>query len=396
MMPNRIAIKLTQKGEKALKSEHPWIFESSIAQVSKEASAGDLAIVFGKKKNQFLGFGLYDPQSPIRIKMLQFRDRANFDQAFIQRKINAAYQIRKPLLATDTNSYRLVFGENDGLPSLIIDIYDTVAVVKIYSMIWQPYLDWISISLENQNIASTAILRLSRNVMKHSSLEEGTILFGKIDNYEVVFREYGLRFKAHVLKGHKTGYFLDHRANRKEVGLLARGKTILDVFSYAGGFSVHALCGGAKEVTSVDISQQALQLAISNAALNGEYNNHKTLCGDAFNILAQLKDQKTSYDLVIIDPPALAKSAAEVHRAKQSYTRLLKFGIALIAKNGILLMASCSSRISKEDLKLLCESELLLSRRKYTLIKESQHDIDHPIGFPEGAYLKSFFYRLDC
>src|SRR5690606_21539908 len=184
----------------------------------------------------------------------------------------------------NTNSYRLVFGENDGFPGFITDVYAEVMVVKLYSAIWFPYLQDILELLIEVSGCKTVVLRLSRNLQAQNyfDLKDGMVLYGTLKNEEVVFVEHGVLFTANVIKGHKTGYFLDHRENRRRVGELAKNKTVLDVFSYAGGFSVHALAGGAEGVTSVDISKQALELATSNAALNGFVDNHYTLAGDAF------------------------------------------------------------------------------------------------------------------
>jgi 23S rRNA (cytosine1962-C5)-methyltransferase len=216
-----------------------------------------------------------------------------------------------------------------------------------------------------------------------------------LNNPEVVFLEHGLSFMAHVLKGHKTGYFLDHRANRKRVGEFARGKTVLDVFAYAGGFSVHALAGGASEVTSVDVSRQALELAQRNAHLNPYTGEHLTICGDAFEVLRTLGDENRLFDVVVIDPPSFAKRASEVSGAELAYKRLVRMGKVLVAPGGVLVMASCSSRIKKEQFFDLVEEELQKGSRVFQLESSWGHDIDHPVGFPEGAYLKCGFWKVD-
>jgi 23S rRNA (cytosine1962-C5)-methyltransferase len=226
-------------------------------------------------------------------------------------------------------------------------------------------------------------------------LKDGQVIYGALENEVVVFREHGVLFSANVIKGHKTGYFLDHRHNRKRVGELANGKTVLDVFSYAGGFSVHALKGGAKEVISLDISKQALGMAKENVALNMHQGEHSVMVADAFDGLQKLIDHKTVFDIVVIDPPSFAKRASEIHKAMISYARLAELGSQLVSSNGILVLASCSSRVLAEDFFKISEERILTSGRSFSVLEKTDHDIDHPISFPEGAYLKCGYYRLD-
>ena len=266
-LPKNIAVKLTAKGEHSVVRGHPWIFSNSIIKINQDANTGDLAIIFDKNKNRVIGIGLYDAKSPIRIKMIHNAEaKATINNEFFHQKIQHAFNKRVDLLRTETNSYRLIYGENDGFPSLIADVYNKVLVIKLYSEIWLPYLEGILKGLKEVSNTDTIVMRLSRslqNSMNHS-LKDGEVLFGNLDNDVVQFIEHGIKFSANVIKGHKTGYFLDHRHNRKHVGELSENKKVLDVFSYAGGFSVHALANGASEVTSLDISKQALQIAIEN------------------------------------------------------------------------------------------------------------------------------------
>ncbi len=398
VLPKTLAVKLTKDGERSVRKRHPWIFSKSIQKLNKEGASGDIAIIFDQQTNNTIGVGLYDPMSPIRIKMLHFDGPAKIDASFFSEKIKQAFQIRKPLLQTQTNSYRLLFGENDGFPGLIADVYAHVLVIKIYSAIWKPYLKDILSLLQKTAEAETVVLRLSRNLQKDKEsdfYQEGTILVGELSDPTVHFVEHGVQFSANVIQGHKTGYFLDHRHNRKRVGELSKGKTVLDIFSYAGGFSVHALAGGAKEVTSVDISEQALNLAIENGKLNPHQGVHHTIQGDAFKIMEELIHKRETFEVVIIDPPSFAKSASEIHKALHQYGVLANLGLQLTTKKGMLVLASCSSRVGATDFFDLIEKELRESGRRFQLMETTQHDIDHPISFPEGAYLKTAYYQLD-
>ena len=393
----RIAIKLKPAAERMVKKGHPWVFENSITKQSGEAKAGDLAIIYDNKKNKFLACGLYDPKSPIRIKLLQYHKPSSIDSAWFLEKIHAAFEIRRPLFQTNTNSYRLIYGENDGLPGLIADVYHDVLVMKLYSAIWFPYLDLIVPHLLNLNQCKTIVLRLSRSLQNSDTdhnFKDGQILFGTLENEVVIFKEHGLNFSANVVHGHKTGYFLDHRENRRKVGELAKNKKVLDVFSYAGGFSVHALAGGATEVTSIDISAKALEMARQNAALNPHQGKHTTLAVDAFEGMETLIQQGRQFDLVIIDPPSFAKRESEVEIAKKQYAKLARFGAKLVGPEGTILLASCSSRIKAEVFFQISEEAIQATGKHFKLIEKTFHDVDHPITFPEGAYLKAGYYTF--
>ena len=395
---DKIAVKLTQKAEVLVKKGHPWVFDKSIVKQSIAGKSGDLVIIFDNRKNKFMACGFYDLSSPIRIKILQANKPANINADWFKNKIRTAYEKRLPLLKTATNSYRLIYGENDNLPSLIADVYDSVLVVKLYATFWLPYLNDILPELLAISNTKTLVLRMSRNVQKEGNeygLKDGQVLHGTLENEVVVFEEHGVNFSANVIHGHKTGYFLDHRANRKKVGEMAKGKTVLDVFSYAGGFSVHALAGGATEVTSLDISGPALEIAKANALLNNFSGTHKTIVGDAFDEMEILARERTEFDIVVIDPPSFAKSAIEIDRAINSYKRLANLGLKLVKRGGTLVLASCSSRVTSDVFFELMEEVMQTAKVNYKVLTTTKHDTDHPIGFKEGAYLKTIYIRIN-
>ncbi|MFK8058275.1 MAG: class I SAM-dependent rRNA methyltransferase [Saprospiraceae bacterium] len=397
-MPQNLPVRLTAQGERHLRAKHPWIFSDSIESLKGEGKTGDLAVIFDRKKNKFIGVGLYDPDSPIRIKMLHSGGPARINAEFFQARIAEAHALRAPLLATDTNSYRLLNGENDGFPALIADVYAEVIVVKVYSMIWHTYFDDILAALLETTGCTTAVLRMSRNVQKHSDLPEGwtegAVIHGELPNSTVLFQEHGITLSADVINGHKTGFFLDHRNNRKRVGELSEGKQVLDIFSYAGGFSVHALAGGAREVTSLDISAKALEVARANVALNFPDAPHKTIAGDAFEVMEKLARDGKTYGLLIVDPPSFAKKASEVEGALRAYQRLTKLSVPLVEKGGILLLASCSARVDAETFYELQKQALNYSGRSWKELERTAHDVDHPATFPEGKYLKSMYVLM--
>lgn len=395
--PKRLAVKLNAKGEQFVVKGHPWVFSNSIVKINNDAKTGDLAIIFSKNKNKVVGIGLFDTDSPIRIKIIHnAQTKVEINAAFFSHKIELAFEKRKELLKTNTNSYRLLFGENDEFPGLIADMYANVLVVKLYSEIWLPYLKPIIESLQQVSKAKTIVLRLSRHLQnsKNHNLKDGQVIFGVLENDIVEFIEHNIRFSANVIKGHKTGYFLDHRHNRKRVGEWSSGKTVLDVFSYAGGFSVHALANGATQVTSLDISKQALDMARENGKLNSYTGIHKTISGDAFTEMRTLINANKTFDVVVIDPPSFAKQQSEIDLAKKKYAQLAELGAKLTAKKGLLVLASCSSRILAQAFFDLNVQALNTQPRLYETILKTKHDTDHPVAFPEGAYLKCGYYRF--
>ena len=395
----RIAIHVTPAAERHLRKGHPWLFADSIRKQSFNGRPGDLAVIFDKNR-KFLAIGLYDPFSPIRVRILQANKSATIDHAWFQAKLKTAVQQRLPLQQTNSNGYRLVHGENDGLSGLIIDRYDQTYVVKLYSLAWIPHLADLLAALTAVSKPKTVILRLNRAMQKSKEylhgLQDGQALIGKQPKAPVPFLENDIRFEADVVHGQKTGFFLDQRDNRAKVESLAMGKTVLNVFAYTGGFSVYAARGGATEVVSLDLSKPALQDAQRNFELNQDNPNvaqakHELLAGDAFQLLKELKEAGRQFDIVILDPPSFAKKQDEVDGALAAYGRLTKLGLGVLKKGGILVAASCSSRVDADTFFKTVNLAALDVKRPLTEIERTSHALDHPINFPEGAYLKCLF-----
>ena len=398
----RIALSVTRAAERHLRSGHPWLFADSITKASHEGAPGDLAVVFDQKR-RFVAVGLYDPTSPIRLRVLQQGTPATIDRAWFAQKLTSAAQLRQPLTANQqTTGYRLVYGENDGLPGLVIDRYAGTLVVKLYTTAWLPHLvDLLTALLALQN-AEQIVLRLSRNVQQLSlqlyGLTEGMVIGETELTGPVVFLENGLRFEADPIHGQKTGFFLDQRENRARVERLAAGKRVLNVFAYNGGFSLYAARGGATQVTSLDLSRPALAAATRNFALNQTNPNiakadHQLLSGDAFALLQQLANDGTRYDLVIIDPPAFAKRQSEVERALDAYAQLTRLGLHVLRPGGTIVLASCSSRVTAEAFAANAVQAALRVGRPLRVFDQTGHALDHPVGFIEGAYLKCLYAR---
>ncbi|MEJ2747170.1 MAG: class I SAM-dependent rRNA methyltransferase [Anaerolineae bacterium] len=392
----RLAVRVTPAAERAIKSGHPWLFESGIQSVSGDGRSGDLAIIFDRK-NRFLAVGLYDPASMIRVRILQHSQPATINREWFQAKIEAAAQVRTTLPDSQTTGYRLVHGENDGLPGLVIDRYDRTFVMKLYTAAWLAHLPDVVKALVDAVGPQRIVLRLNRDVVGQADLlgdlQNGSTIFGSSPDGPVQFRENGLHFEADVIAGQKTGFFLDQRENRARVEKLAQGKSVLNVFAYTGGFSLYAARGGATAVTSIDISQPALGAAERNFALNPALSRvpHKLIQGDAFQKLTRFGKDRKTFDLVIIDPPSFAKQKAEIDGALAAYARLVRLGLAVLSPNGRLVMASCSSRVTADEFFDLVHETAKKVGRPLHELERTTHPLDHPIGFPEGAYLKCLF-----
>jgi 23S rRNA (cytosine1962-C5)-methyltransferase len=394
----RIALRVTSTAERAVRQGHPWLYEGAITRQSHEGRPGDLAVIFDSQRN-FLAIGLYDPLSTIRVRILQHHKPARIDQEWFTGKVNAATKVRANLLP-NTTGYRLLHGENDGLPGLVIDRYTQSLVMKLYTLAWIPYLPLLLPILQNALQPQNIILRLGRVMLRYHEylhqLQDGDLIYGNPPDGPVLFSENGITFEADLIYGQKTGFFLDQRDNRARVEKISQGKRVLNVFSYTGGFSVYAARGGAREVFSVDLSNPALEAARRNFVHNQQDLNiaachHETQAGDALKLIHGYAQAKQRFDIVIIDPPAFAKRETEIAKAISAYQQLTRLGIAVLAPDGILVQASCSSRV---DATAFFQAIHQAARQTGCLLKEIErtgHALDHPITFPEGAYLKCLF-----
>ncbi len=372
------------------------MFDHSIRSQKNQPEPGDLAVVFDDNR-RFVGIGLADPDSPIAIRMLHHGTSATIDAAFFAAKLDAAIEIRTGLIDDPkTSGFRLVNGENDGLPGLVIDEYAGVLVAKIYTPAWLPHLDPILDHVVARRSATAVVLRASRAVQASLPDGEAAIVRGSLTNQIVMFAENGLTFTADVVAGNKTGHFLDQRDNRQRVRDLAEGRSVLDVFSSTGGFSVYGAAGGATGVTTIDISPGALDAATANMESNGlmPIHGHEILRGDAFEQMTKLRRAKRRFDLVVVDPPSFAPKQRDAERARSSYRRLTRAALDLIGSGGYLVQASCSARVTEDEFIADVEAELHRSGRPFGDVRSYGHPIDHPVTFAEGRYLKALFARI--
>ncbi len=370
-----------------------------MTSVGHEGAPGDLAVVFDDRR-RFVAIGLYDPTSPIRVRVLHRGDPVSIDANWWYDRVAASLDRRATLAASDrTTGYRVVHGENDGFPGLVVDRYGATFVIKAYTAAWLPHIEAVVDAIGALAGPERIVLRLSRSTRSAAPTFDGVALRGRVPDAPVRFREEGLTFEADVIHGQKTGHFLDQRDNRVRVGRLSDGARVLDVFACTGGFSVHAAAGGATEVVSVDQSAPALETARHNMALNEgsalvRTCHHDVVAGDAFTAMADLDRRGRRFDVVVVDPPSFASRQSKVPAALHAYGRLTGLAVALVAPGGVLVQASCSSRVPAEDFYASVERGARVAGRPIDVYDRTGHPIDHPIGFPEGAYLKAIFANV--
>ena len=402
---SNIAIRVKPAAERALRKGHPWCYESAITHQSRAGAPGDLAVIFDSKRN-FLAAGLYDPTSMIRVRILQHRKSAQINTDWFAAQLEQAVQLRVPLANKPaecrTTGYRLVHGENDGLPGLVIDRYADTLVMKLYTPAWVPHLAAVCTALSRVHPAERLILRLSRSLQDQPALlyglSDGLALTGSLPEGPILFQENGLFFEADPILGQKTGFFLDQRENRARVETLSAGKSVLNVFAYTGGFSVYAARGGAIQVVSVDLSKPACDAALRNMAHNRHHPlvaavNHQTIAEDAFIVMSQMKTDREQFNLVIIDPPMFAQNQTQIAAAISAYRRLTQMGLGLLRPGGILVQASCSSRVDAETFFNTIHQTAREIGRPLQEMERTGHALDHPINYTEGAYLKCLFAK---
>ena len=398
--PDRVAVHVTNDALRQIRSGHPWVWDGSIVRTSGEGKAGDLAVVFDDKR-KFAAIGLWDPDAPIAVRVLHHGSPRAIDDAFFADRLLAAFAKRQPLHDdADTTGYRLVHGENDGLPGLVVDRYDSTLVIKLDSPVWVPHLASLVEPIASLADASRVVVRASRRIeaLLPAVLLGSPTVIGMPPTGPIEFFEHGLAFAADVERGQKTGHFLDQRDNRQLVGSHCADATVLDVFCNTGGFSVHAATGGARSVHSIDVSRHAIDATRSHMETNrqrlGFDTVHSTSVADAFDAMESLVANRRRFDVVIVDPPTFAPNAASVDAGLRAYGRLTALAVDLLASGGTLFQASCSSRIASDVFYELVLDEIDYAGFKAINSIRTGHAIDHPIGFSQGAYLKALLCEV--
>ncbi len=394
-MGNYKKIILKRGKEESLKRFHPWVFSGAIDRMDETIEEGDLVAIYSNS-GAFIGVGHFQIGS-IAVRVLDFSDRKIDEEFFIER-LQRAYDLRQALglIRDDNNAFRLVHGEGDFLPGLVVDVYDRTAVVQAHS----PGMHFA------RNIIAQSLVKIADGLIRNVYYKSETTLpykaqldpqndyiIGKFDGN--VAMENGLKFYVDWLKGQKTGFFVDQRDNRSLLEHYAKGRTVLNMFCYTGGFSFYAMRGGAKAVHSVDSSEKAIRLTNDNVELNfpGD-SRHQAFAEDAFKFLGGIDNK---YDLIILDPPAFAKHKSALKNALIGYRKLNAKAFEKIRPGGILFTFSCSQAVSKEQFRLAVFSAAAMSGRKVRILHQLTQPCDHPINIyhPEGEYLKGLVLYVE-
>lgn len=391
-------IELKRDVTKHLKQGHRWIFANCFDE-GRSVKSGVHLLTF---KGEALALGIWQGDTQLRFRVLVLAEEPIFRKNNMKRTLELYFEtqwrkavaIRQTFDFTVTNSFRLINGEGDGLPGLIVDLYNDTAVIKhdhaIMEKTWNAPVIAEKIQADFPQIKCVYLKR------RNDADEKGTNIVGTLAP-EVQFLENGVLFASNIRDAAKTGFFLDQRDNRKMIQHFAKGKTVLNMFSYTGGFSIFAAKGGAKEVTSVDIAKVAIQAVNRNFEINGLKTVHHDIATDAFEYLEQQNLQKHKYDLVITDPPSFAPNEKSVEQAKNAYTKVFTNSIKLVNPEGLFAASSCSSHISSEAFMEICKESFSRARKKATLVYMGGQPVDHPYpsAMEELRYLKFALFRLD-
>ncbi|MBZ4335179.1 class I SAM-dependent rRNA methyltransferase [Corallococcus interemptor] len=392
---NVVKLELARGLGRHLRAGHPWVFRKALEHTPRipPGSVVDLT-----ENGKFVARGYYDPHSAIAVRVLTRDSRETVDARFITQRVQRALAARTALIdLKDTDSYRLIHGEGDGLPGVVVDLYAGWAVMKLYSAGLTPYRPLIVEALKAGVPGLKGIL--GRDEVGRDDVEEddgrgsGKMLWGEEAPELIPIRERGAIFLVDAWKGQKTGFFLDQRENRYLIRRLGQGRDVLNCFSFSGGFSVNAALGGANSVFSVDQDPEAIALARENFTRNGlPAAKHDFLAADVFALIQSFKEEGRTFDLIILDPPAFAKSQRAVEAAVDGYASLNRQALALLRPGGLLATASCSARVTGDMFMGAVREAGFKAGVDLALVEERYQPPDHPVRlqFPEGKYLKFY------
>jgi 23S rRNA (cytosine1962-C5)-methyltransferase len=386
---------LKPEREKSLKRRHPWVFSGAVARVQGKPAPGDTVEV-RSAAGAFLAVAAYSPESQIVGRVWDWSERA-VDRAFFNERIATAVAQRRALLdAAATDAYRLLHGESDGLPGVVADRYGDTLVLQLTSAGAERWRDAIADALLEATGASRVWERSDAEVRALEGLAPATgPLRGPREPTRIEVSEDGIRFEVDLERGHKTGFYLDQRENRRRVRQLARGRDVLDGFCYTGGFALNAAAGGARSVFALDSSAEALSLAKANARLNG-LSGIDWVGGDVFQMLRHLRDARRQFDLIVLDPPKFAPTAAHAAKAARAYKDINLLALKLLRPGGLLTTFSCSGAISADLFQKIVAGAALDAGVDAQIVERLGPGPDHPVAlnFPEGGYLKGLLCRV--
>lgn len=397
---------ITPKGEAALLRGHPWVYEAEILSLDPPAENGTLVDVLSKK-GRYLGTGFFSQHSKIRVRLISRNANDRFDEAFWLRKLRWAWEYRKSVMApADLDACRIIFGEADAFPGLTVDKFHDLLSVQILSVGMERLRDLLLPAL-------VSLLRADGQAIRGVYLRNDVALREKEglpqekgwyplpgetapDSTVTEITENGVRYLVDVENGQKTGFFLDQKYNRRAVGQLAQGRTVLDCFTHTGSFALNAALGGAAHVTAVDVSESAVEMARANAARNGLDSVMTCTAANVFDLLPQLAKEPPRYDFIILDPPAFTKSRKTVANAMAGYREINYRAMALLPRGGLLATCSCSHFATEELFTAMLRDAARDAGVQLRQIEARQQSCDHPIlwGVPETSYLKFYLFQV--
>jgi 23S rRNA (cytosine1962-C5)-methyltransferase len=392
------SVKLKSSREKIIHNKHPWIFSGAVETVNGNPSNGETVEIL-KSNGEIVGFGSYSPNSQIRVRVLSFNPDEKIDSEFLRKKVKDSISQRLQLIDVEkTNAFRLINAESDGLPGVVVDKYGEFLVCQFLSA-GAEYLKKDIVEILIEEFKPVGIYeRSDADVRKKENLEPvNGLLFGEEPDDLVEIKDNDIKYFVDIKEGHKTGFYLDQSENRKIFSEFVKDKTVLNCFSYTGGFSIYALKGGAKSVVNVETSGSANEIALKNIRLN-ELDESKIefINGDVFKILRKFRDERKNFDVIVLDPPKFAESVSQVTKAGKGYKDINLLAMKLINKDGFLFTFSCSGHVTQDLFQKIVAGAAVDSGREVKIIKQLSQSPDHPVAlnFPEGLYLKGLVCHI--
>ena len=362
---------------------HPWVYRNQILELPDLPSGAWVQVRCG----DWTAYGLWDAASAIAVRL--FSRHSVPDAQWVADRVAAAWDLRAPIRVGPTTAYRWIFGESDGLPGIVVDLYGEFAVIGTFVEAVEGLVPWVADALHAHCFL--------RGILWRATERDPEALWGKLPPPRMTVEEHGLLFAVDLLAGQKTGFFLDQRENRRTLARWCRDRTVLDCFCYTGAFSAYAARGGAASITACDSSAAAVESARHNLSLNGlDSPANEFLVGDCFDLLKQFSAQRRQFDVVILDPPSLAHDRQQRHAAQRAYRRLNQMAMRCVKPGGLLASASCTGQVSPELFRQILSDAAHEARSRLLIVHEVGQSIDHPVPahFPEARYLKFVIGRV--
>ena len=389
-----ISLKLRSGRKGVIKPGHPWIFKDQLLSSATPVKGGSIVSVWGEG-NKFVGRGYYNPTSDIAVRLMTFKDEP-IDGAFIDAKIQEAV-VKRAALKQKTNAYRAVFSEADSLPGLIVDVYDSTAVFQILTLGMERFIEPVVESIRKHTLARYVYEKSDGPFRKSENLKIVKSWHGDKGNRYNEISELDAKFIVDIYEGHKTGFYLDARTSRLAIRALSKGKSVLDLFSYTGAFSIHAALSGASRVTAVDVKEDWLTLGKKNAELNNVTGVIDFIKADSFNFIDKAESSGSRFDIIIVDPPSFLRDKSSLASASRGYRDLNCAAMKCLNDGGVLATFSCSHNMPNAAFSAVLKEAAERAGKETMILKRCHQAEDHPIvrAIPETEYLKGYFLKVN-